>query len=72
VSDFSTARSRGRYQGVYTMSWGLASFLGPLVGPFALAHAGPTVAWGGCLVIGGVAAIGLAATTPRRRPTPPT
>jgi MFS family permease len=72
VSDFSTASSRGRYQGVYTMSWGLASFLGPLVGPFALERAGPAVTWGGCLVIGGVAAIGLAATTPRHRPTPPT
>lgn len=71
VSDFATPSARGRYQGVYTMSWGLASFLGPLLGPLALEQAGPAFTWGGCLVVGGIAAIGLAGTTPRHRPAPP-
>jgi len=67
VSTLAPPSARGRYQGLYTMSWGLASFLGPLVGTRVLEQAGPVVLWGGCLVLGVAAAAGLAAVTPRRQ-----
>ncbi|MFT3693641.1 MAG: MFS transporter [Kofleriaceae bacterium] len=48
---------RGRYQGIYAMSWGVAGVLAPIAGPHILAiH--PALLWGGCLVLGLVAAIG--------------
>jgi MFS family permease len=67
VAGLAPAAARGRYQGMFTMSWGLSSFVGPLVGPRILEHAGPGALWGGCLAIGLVAASGLAATAARRR-----
>ncbi len=66
VARLSGPETRGRYQGLYTMSWGLASFVGPLLGPRILEHGGPAALWGGCLAIGIIAAAGFA-TTPRSR-----
>jgi MFS family permease len=65
VAALARPEARGRYQGVFTMSWGMASFAGPLVGPRILEAAGPGVLWGGCLVVGAIAAAGFAATAPR-------
>ncbi|HEY0254851.1 MAG TPA: MFS transporter, partial [Kofleriaceae bacterium] len=48
---------RGRYQGIYAMSWGLSGCLAPIVGPRVLAI-DPSLLWGGCAVLGMVAAIG--------------
>jgi MFS family permease len=64
VARLSGPETRGRYQGLFTMSWGLASFAGPLLGPRVLEHGGPAALWGGCLAIGIIAAAGFA-TTPR-------
>jgi hypothetical protein len=44
------------------MSWGLASCLGPLLGPRLLQHSGPLALWGGCLLLGLLAAAGFANT----------
>ncbi|MFJ8470392.1 MDR family MFS transporter [Kitasatospora sp. NPDC094011] len=58
VAELSPARARGRYQGVYSLSWSLALFLGPGVGGVVLEHAGPGVLWSACGVIGTLAALG--------------
>jgi MFS family permease len=68
VANLAAPAARGRYQGVFTMSWGLASFFGPLVGPRILDAGGPWVLWGGCLVVGALAAAGFAATARRQSP----
>lgn len=57
VADRAPAEARGRYQGVYAMSWGLASCVAPLVGPRLLAIS-PLLVWGGCAVVGAIAALG--------------
>jgi MFS family permease len=62
VARLAGPTTRGRYQGLFTMSWGLASFAGPLVGPRVLDEAGPAALWGGCLAIGVLAALGFATT----------
>ncbi|MEO8840086.1 MAG: MFS transporter [Kofleriaceae bacterium] len=48
---------RGRYQGVYSMSWGLAAMLAPIIGPRVLAHSHVAL-WGGCAVVGLISALG--------------
>ncbi|MCU7824058.1 MDR family MFS transporter [Kitasatospora sp. DSM 101779] len=56
VAELSPARARGRYQGVYSLSWSLASFIGPAAGGYLLEHAGGRAVWGACAVFGTVAA----------------
>jgi MFS family permease len=63
VAAMSAAEARGRYQGVLTMAWGAASFVGPLLGPRILSAGGPLALWGGCLALGAIAAAGFLATT---------
>ncbi len=58
VADLAPARARGRYQGMFSLSWSAASFVGPLAGGFALDHWGGSAAWGACAVVGTVAAAG--------------
>ncbi|MEV4557143.1 MFS transporter [Kitasatospora sp. NPDC049285] len=57
VTEFSPAQARGRYQGVYSLSWSLASFLGPAVGGLLLQYAGSWAVWGACAVAGTLAAV---------------
>jgi MFS family permease len=57
VADRAPPEARGRYQGVYATSWGLASCLAPMIGPRVLALS-PIATWGGCALIGAIAAIG--------------
>jgi MFS family permease len=57
VADRAPAEARGRYQGAYAMSWGLAACLAPIVGP-RLLEISPALVWGGCAVVGVIAAIG--------------
>ena len=59
---------RGRYQGAFGMSYGIAATVAPAVGALALARLGPAGVWGGCIVVGLLAAAGqLAARGARRR-----
>ncbi|MFJ2865020.1 MDR family MFS transporter [Kitasatospora sp. NPDC087314] len=60
VAELSPTHARGRYQGVYSLSWSLASFIGPAVGGVLLERAGGGVLWGACGVCGTVAAAGYA------------
>jgi MFS family permease len=67
VAAFAPADARGRYQGVYTMSWGLASALGPVLGSHLLASAGPTALWSSCLALGAIVSASYLATASSRR-----
>jgi MFS family permease len=57
VADFAPVVTRGRYQGAYGLSFGLASCAAPALGLAAYERAGPAALWLGCLCLGlGIAA----------------
>ncbi|MGW5355304.1 MDR family MFS transporter [Streptomyces sp. NPDC004031] len=58
VADLAPQHARGRYQGVSTLAWAAAAFVGPLVGGFTLEYAGRATVWLGCAVVGTVASVG--------------
>ncbi|WP_241968049.1 MFS transporter [Streptomyces sp. ICBB 8177] len=57
VTEMSPTRARGRYQGMYTLAWSAASFVGPLAGGVALQAWGGAM-WLACGGVGTVAALG--------------
>ena len=65
VADIALPHMRGRYQGAYGLSFGLAGFGAPLIGTAVLQHFGSRALWLGCLVAGLVVAAGHAALAPR-------
>lgn len=68
VADLSPAHLRGSYQGAFYMSWGLASCVAPAMGGWVLGRYGGNILWGGCLMLGLVAAgWHLAVANARRR-----
>jgi MFS family permease len=58
VVRLSPVHGRGRYQGMYTMSWAVAALVAPLMGGFVIDRFGSAWLWGACAVIGMVAAGG--------------
>lgn len=67
VAACAPAQARGRYQGVFSMSWGAASAVGPIVGARALEEYGPHALWLGCAGVGVLVAILFLATAPALR-----
>jgi MFS family permease len=72
VADLAPPAQRGRYQGAYQMSYGLASLAGPLVGSAVMGRLGAETLWAACFG-GGVLAVALqlslhSALTRRLRP----
>ena len=61
VVRLSPPHGRGRYQGVYTMSWSVASLVAPLMSGFVIDRFGAEWLWGLCAVVGTVAGVGYAA-----------
>jgi MFS family permease len=61
VVRLSPARGRGRYQGMYTMSWSVAALVAPLMSGFVIDRFGAAWLWGLCAVIGTAAGAGYAA-----------
>ena len=59
VAALAPPQLRGRYMGVFGMSFGLAAFLAPGIGTQVLEHAGEGALWGGALVLFLVAGVGL-------------
>ncbi|NJC69307.1 MFS transporter [Planosporangium thailandense] len=55
LASLSPVSMRGRYQGLYSLSWQLASFAAPVLGGFVQQEAGGTALWLGCLALGLVA-----------------
>ncbi len=58
VVRLSPTQGRGRYQGVYTLSWSVAALVAPLAGGTVIDTFGADVLWGLCAVVGTVAAAG--------------
>ncbi|MFI1097784.1 MDR family MFS transporter [Streptomyces sp. NPDC020917] len=69
VADLAPATARGRYQGMYTLSWSAAAFAGPLAGGLVYDHLGRDAVWACCALVGTVAAAGYYALL-RVRPVP--
>jgi len=58
VVRLSPAEGRGRYQGMYTMSWGAAALVAPLLSGFTIDHFGADWLWAACAALGMVATLG--------------
>jgi len=67
VADIARPSMRGRYQGAYGLSFGLAAFGAPLIGTAVLQQWGSAALWAGCLVAGLAVAAGQLALAPRLR-----
>jgi MFS family permease len=67
VADLSPAALRGRYQGAFSMVWGTAMFLSPILGGQVLQRLGAPALWILCLALGLAVAAGHLAAGPARR-----
>ncbi|MFI0512430.1 MDR family MFS transporter [Streptomyces sp. WSLK1-5] len=72
VVRLSPAHGRGRYQGMYTLSWSVAALVAPLMSGFVIDRFGAEWLWGTCAVVGTVAAVGYAALMRRLSRDPAT
>jgi len=52
VAGLSPTDMRGRYQGAFSLSFGLGTLVAPIAGTAVLDRWGSTALWGGCLAIG--------------------
>jgi MFS family permease len=66
IAELSPAALRGRYQGVFALSWSIAGFGAPVLGGFLQEHAGNTFLWLSCAAIGVVVAVGQVLSGPAR------
>ncbi|MFK0265516.1 MDR family MFS transporter [Streptomyces angustmyceticus] len=60
VVRLSPLHGRGRYQGMYALSWSIATLAAPLLGGMVIDHYGADALWAGCAAVGTVAAMGYA------------
>ena len=67
VSDLSPADMRGSYQGVFSTTWGLASFAGPIAGAAVLGHWGGAALWLCCAGLAVLVAISHLVIAPARK-----
>ncbi|KOG27774.1 MDR family MFS transporter [Streptomyces resistomycificus] len=58
VVRLSPANGRGRYQGMYTLSWSVAALVAPLMSGVVIDRYGAEWLWGLCAVVGTAAAVG--------------
>ncbi|MBT2510908.1 MFS transporter [Streptomyces sp. ISL-98] len=58
VVRLSPVHGRGRYQGMYTLSWSAAALVAPLMSGFVIDRLGADWLWGVCAVLGTGAALG--------------
>ncbi|KPC66311.1 MDR family MFS transporter [Streptomyces chattanoogensis] len=61
VVRLSPLHGRGRYQGMYSLSWSVASLTAPLLGGVVIDRFGADTLWAACAVVGTVAAVGYGA-----------
>jgi MFS family permease len=61
IAELSPVQLRGLYQGVFGSAWGLAFFVGPLLGGWVFGAFSPDALWLSCAVLGGVVAAGFLA-----------
>ena len=68
VADLAPADTRGRYQGAYSLSFGLAAVAAPTVGSQVMQRFGATTLWTGAFALGMLVALGqLALARPLER-----
>ncbi|MFI5806561.1 MDR family MFS transporter [Streptomyces sp. NPDC051561] len=58
VVQLSPTHGRGRYQGMYSLSWSVAALVAPLMSGQIIDRFGADWLWGTCAVLGTVAAVG--------------
>ncbi|MET9417696.1 MFS transporter [Streptomyces klenkii] len=58
VARLSPVHGRGRYQGMYTLSWAAASLVAPIAGGTVIDRFGADALWAGCAVVGTITAVG--------------
>lgn len=58
VVRLSPTHGRGRYQGMYSMSWSVAALVAPLMSGFVIDRWGAEWLWGVCAVVGTLAGVG--------------
>ncbi|MFY1696194.1 MULTISPECIES: MDR family MFS transporter [unclassified Solwaraspora] len=66
IAELTPPQVRGRYQGVFSLSWSAAAFIAPIAGGAVWQYAGDTVLWLGCAMIGVVVAVGQLLAGPAR------
>ncbi|MFF6985453.1 MFS transporter [Streptomyces sp. NPDC010273] len=69
VVRLSPVQGRGRYQGMYTLSWAVAALVAPLMSGAVIDHLGAAWLWAMCAAVGTLAAVGYGALM-RRVPVP--
>ena len=52
IADLSPIELRGLYQGIFGAAWGLAFFIGPILGGWVYEKLGSNTLWIGCLITG--------------------
>jgi MFS family permease len=57
MAELSPAHLRGRYQGVFSLSWSVAGFAAPILGAAVQQHLGNAVLWLGCLGVTAIVAV---------------
>lgn len=67
VAEIAPAELRGRYQGVFSMTWGMAAFIAPALGAFTMDRLGARGLWASCLVVGLLLAVAHLAIAPSRQ-----
>ncbi|MGW0582805.1 MDR family MFS transporter [Streptomyces sp. NPDC002920] len=70
VVALSPTHGRGRYQGMYTLSWAVASLVAPMTSGFVIDRFGAEWLWGMCAVVGTAAGAGYAVLMRRLPQTP--
>ncbi|GGM31597.1 MFS transporter [Micromonospora sonchi] len=66
IAELSPDELRGRYQGVFSLSWQLAGATAPILGGLVREQAGNAALWFGCAAIGALMAIGHLLSGPAR------
>lgn len=67
VADLSPLHLRGRYQALYSVSFGVAAFAGPVLGGLVIQRFGDPTLWLACLGVSILAAVGHLVIGPARR-----
>jgi MFS family permease len=71
VVRLSPVHGRGRYQGVYTLSWSVAALVAPLMSGAVIDRLGADWLWGMCAVVGTAAGVGYGVLMRRLPPEEP-
>ncbi|MEN3613252.1 MFS transporter [Plantactinospora sp. ZYX-F-223] len=66
IAELSPAALRGRYQGLFSLSWSVATFAAPVAGGFVREQFGNAALWLGCAALGGVVAVAHLLSGPAR------